>query len=77
MTNFPRPMGQRLIDLQPQKWPKVTKPNEAASRLWTPPTRPEQPKRPDSGRVGVGTENKAESIIKCNTLDHKKVGIRP
>jgi hypothetical protein len=25
-----------------------------ASRLWTPPTRPEQPKRPDSGRSDTG-----------------------
>jgi hypothetical protein len=47
-------MGQRLIDLQPQKWPKVTKPNEAASRLWTLPTRQERRHRPDSGRSDTG-----------------------
>ena len=34
-----------------------------ASRLWTPPTRPEHPERPDSGRSDTG---QSARIVQCN-----------
>jgi hypothetical protein len=41
-----------------------------ASRLWTPPTRPEQPKRPDSGRSDTGqSHHTVQNTPSVQTLD--------
>ena len=34
-----------------------------ASRLWTPPTRPEHPYRPESGRSDTGQSNSSVQIL--------------